>query len=75
MFMGMAPFGALLGGAIADRLGAPVTVAVGAVASLGGAFWFGMQLPKVRVEAHRLIVAQMAAGGEPAVEMTARMGE
>jgi MFS family permease len=73
MFMGMAPFGALLGGAIADRLGAPVTVAVGAVASLGGAVWFGMQLPKVRVEAHRLIVAQMAAGGEPAVEMTARL--
>jgi MFS family permease len=73
MFMGMAPFGALLGGAIADRLGAPVTVAVGAVASLGGAVWFGMQLPKVRVEAHRLIVAQMAAGGEPAVEMTARI--
>jgi MFS family permease len=75
MFMGMAPFGALLGGAIADRLGAPLTVAIGAVASLGGAIWFGMQLPKTRVEAHRLIVAQMAAGGEPAVEMTARMGE
>lgn len=75
MFMGMAPFGALLGGAIADRLGAPVTVAVGAVASLGGAIWFGMQLPKVRVEAHRLIVAQAVAGGEPAEEITARMGE
>ena len=75
MFMGMAPFGALLGGAIADRLGAPVTVAVGAVASLGGALWFGMQLPKVRVEAHRLIVAQAVAGGEPAEEITARMGE
>ncbi|MBZ5704473.1 MAG: MFS transporter [Acidobacteriia bacterium] len=75
MFMGMAPFGALLGGAIADRLGAPITVAVGAVASLGGALWFGMQLPKVRVEAHRLIVAQMAAGGEPAEEMTARVVE
>ena len=73
MFMGMAPFGALLGGALADRLGAPVTVAVGAVASLGGALWFGMQLPKVRVEAHRLIVAQAVAGGEPAEEITARM--
>jgi MFS family permease len=75
MFMGMAPFGALLGGAIADRLGAPVTVAAGAVASLGGALWFGMQLPKVRVEAHRLIVAQAVAGGEPAEEITARMVE
>jgi MFS family permease len=26
MFMGMAPLGALLGGSLADRLGAPITV-------------------------------------------------
>src|SRR5439155_14773871 len=37
MFMGMAPIGALFGGAIADRLGAPLTVSMGAVACLGGA--------------------------------------
>ncbi len=37
MFMGMAPFGALLGGAFADRVGASVTVMLGAVACLGGA--------------------------------------
>ncbi len=37
MFMGMAPFGALLGGAMADRVGAPITVAIGAVASVIGA--------------------------------------
>lgn len=36
MFMGMAPFGALLGGAMADRMGAPITVAVGGVASIAG---------------------------------------
>jgi MFS family permease len=65
MFMGMAPIGALLGGALADRLGAPVTVAIGGMASLAGAVWFGLQLPKIRVEARRLIVAQAAAGGEP----------
>ena len=29
MFMGMAPFGALLAGALAHRLGAPITVALG----------------------------------------------
>ena len=34
MFMGMAPIGALLGGAIADRLGAQVTVGIGGVASV-----------------------------------------
>jgi MFS family permease len=65
MFMGMAPIGALLGGALADRLGAPVTVAIGGLASIAGAGWFGLQLPKIRVEARRLILAQAVAGGEP----------
>jgi predicted MFS family arabinose efflux permease len=65
MFMGMAPFGALMGGALADRLGAPVTVAMGGVACVGGAVWFGLNLPGIRIEARRLILAQAAAGGEP----------
>jgi len=75
MFMGMAPFGALLGGALADRLGAPITVAMGAVACIGGAALFWLQLPKIRIEARRLIVAQAMAGGDPAEEMTARVVE
>ncbi len=75
MFMGMAPFGALLGGALADRLGAPLTVSMGAVACIGGAALFGLHLPKIRVEARRLIVAQEVAGGEPSQEMTARLVE
>ena len=74
MFMGMAPIGALLGGALADRLGAPVTVALGGLASIAGACWFGLQLPKIRVEARRLIVAQAVVGGEPS-EMTAQAVE
>jgi len=74
MFMGMAPIGALLGGALADRLGAQMTVAIGGLASLAGACWFGLQLPKISVEARRLIVAQAAAGGEPS-EMTAQAVE
>jgi MFS family permease len=75
MFMGMAPWGALLGGAIADRLGAPVAVSAGAVAALGGAAVFGLRLPGLRVEARRLIVAQGMVGGDPAEEMTARVVE
>ncbi len=75
MFMGMAPFGALFGGALADRLGAPVTVAMGAVAAVGGAVWFGFTLPKIRAEARQLIVAQAVAGGDPASGMTARVVE
>lgn len=73
MFMGMAPFGALFAGAIADRAGAPLTVSIGAVACVGGAILFGLQLPHIRAEARRLIVAQTMAGGEPAAEMTSRI--
>jgi len=73
MFMGMAPFGALLGGALADRLGAPVTVAVGGGASVLGAIAFGKMLPGFRNEARELILAQGVAGGEPAGGMTARL--
>ena len=73
MFMGMAPFGTLLAGALADRLGAPVTVAMGAVAAIGGAVIFGRNLPKIRTEARRPIIAQGIAGGEPSVEMTSRV--
>ena len=68
MFMGMAPFGALFGGAMADRVGAPITVAIGGAASVMGAIWFGLNLPKIRTEARRLIVAQSIAGGEPSEE-------
>jgi len=75
MFMGMAPIGALLGGALADRLGAPLTVAIGGLASVAGALWFERQLPKIRVEARELIIAQSMAGGEPVEEMTARVVE
>lgn len=75
MFMGLAPVGALLGGALADRLGAPVTVAMGGLAASAGAWWFGVRLPKIRVEARQLIVAQAMAAGDPAEEMTARAVE
>jgi MFS family permease len=74
MFMGMAPIGALFGGALAERMGAPITVAIGGVASVAGACWFGLQLPKIRVEARRLIVAQASAAGEPP-EMAAQAVE
>jgi MFS family permease len=73
MFMGMAPFGAFLGGALADRLGAPLTVTMGAVACIGGAALFGLNLPKIRVEARQLIVAQGMAAGTPSEEITARV--
>jgi MFS family permease len=70
MFMGMAPFGALLAGAVADRLGAPLTVAGGGALSMLAAAIFWMWWPQIRVHARRLIVAQQMAGGDPPQEMT-----
>jgi len=75
MFMGMAPFGALRGGAIADRVGAPIAVASGGVAGIVGAITFARKLPAFRGEARQLIIAQAVAGGEPSEEMTARVVE
>ena len=63
MFMGMAPFGAFFGGALAERFGAPVTVAIGGVAAILGAIAFAKYLPLMRDEARRLIVAQQAVEG------------
>ena len=75
MFMGLAPVGALLGGALSDRLGAPLTVAIGGLAATAGAWWFAVQLPKIRVEARQLILAQAMSGGAPSEEMTTRIVE
>ncbi|HXA06565.1 MAG TPA: MFS transporter [Bryobacteraceae bacterium] len=72
MFMGMAPFGAFFGGALANRVGAPMTVRVGGIACVLGAIWFGRALPELRIEARRLIVAQGLAGGEPVQELDAQ---
>ena len=72
MFMGMAPFGAFFGGALAHRIGAPITVAAGGVACVIGALWFWRALPDLRIEARRLIIAQGLAGGEPVQELNAQ---
>jgi MFS family permease len=69
MFMGMAPLGALFAGAAADRITAPGTVALGGVVAILGAIIFARHLPKIRVEARQLILAQGMAAGEPAQEL------
>lgn len=64
MIMGMAPFGGLLAGIVADRLGAPTTVAIGGVICLAAAGIFRTQLPEIRVHARRMIAVQQAASAE-----------
>jgi MFS family permease len=58
MFMGMAPIGAFSAGAVAHRLGAPLTLAIGGAACIIGAALFTMELPALRIEARKLILAQ-----------------
>lgn len=72
MFMGMAPFGSFFAGAVAQKIGAPWTLAIGGFACLGGSAVFASHLPKIRAEARELIIAQGMAGGTPAAEMTVR---
>jgi MFS family permease len=47
-FMGTAPFGSLLAGALAARIGAPATIGVGGVVCLVAAVWFSVKLPALR---------------------------
>jgi MFS family permease len=49
MFMGMAPFGSFIAGLIAERLGAPVTVALGAIGCVAAAVLFLVKLPGLRL--------------------------
>ena len=72
MFMGVAPFGAFFAGAIAHRLGAPWTVAIGGLACIAGATAFGVILPTFRARAREMLLAQGIVGGAPAEEITTR---
>ena len=70
MFMGMAPVGALLAGALAAPLGAARTVALGGAICVAGGVLFGVGLPSLRGPARELILAQQLAAGSPAEEVT-----
>jgi len=58
MFLGMSPLGSLLAGALADHIGAPVTVAIGGFASCLGGLAFARKWPSMRGPARDLIAAQ-----------------
>jgi MFS family permease len=47
-FMGTAPIGSLVIGAVAARLGAPAAIGIGGAACIGAAFYFGRRLPALR---------------------------
>ncbi len=58
MFLGMSPIGSLLAGALADRIGAPVTVAIGGLVSCLGGIAFARKWPAMRGPARDLVAAQ-----------------
>ena len=47
-FMGTAPFGSLLAGALAAHLGAPRTILIGGFTCIAGGLVFGWHLPRLR---------------------------
>jgi MFS family permease len=66
-FLGMAPFGSLLAGALADRIGAPRTVMVCGSICIVGAGWFASHLGEIREIVHPIyrklgIIPEIAAG-------------
>jgi len=47
-FFGAAPFGSLLAGALAHRIGAPHTIILTGACCIAGSLWFTLELPKVK---------------------------
>jgi MFS family permease len=66
-FLGMAPFGSLLAGALAHQIGAPRTVMISGTICIAGAAWFASQLKAMRDVVRPIyrtlgIIPEIAAG-------------
>ena len=72
MFMGMAPIGAILAGALAHKFSAQLSVAVGGLLAIAAAITFGLRLPRLREEARALMSAQTVIPGQPVQDLSAR---
>ena len=64
-FFGAAPFGSLLAGGLAHRIGAPHTVILTGAFCVAGSVWFTLELPKVRA-VMRPIYQEMGLLPDPA---------
>jgi len=74
-FMGTAPFGSLLAGALAHRIGAPYTLLLGGCGCIAGALWFASLLPKLRERVRPIyvrmgILPEMAEGLASAAQLS-----
>ena len=73
-FQGAAPFGSLIAGAVANRIGAPKTLAIGGCLCVLGALWFSRQLPRLRVAIRPIyrrlgIIPEVAVGVQTATAL------
>ena len=72
-FVGMAPFGSLLAGGLAHKLGAPHTVIITGSVVILGALWFATRLPSIREQIRPIYQAMgiLPPSLEPVVENAA----
>ncbi|MCS7315504.1 MAG: MFS transporter [Bryobacterales bacterium] len=71
MVVGLGPFGSLLAGALAHRIGARGAVLLGGLLCLGAAFWFQMRRRVFRAVAVAVGMAALAASPLPALNADA----
>jgi MFS family permease len=74
-FMGTAPFGSLLAGSVAERIGAPHTLLFGGIGCILGALWFAKSLPALRRDVRPIyvkigILPEMATGIQQSTELS-----
>jgi MFS family permease len=68
-FFGAAPFGSLLAGVLAHRIGAPHTVFITGASCLAASLWYTFELPKIRA-VMRPIYQQMGILPAPDTDLT-----
>ena len=74
-FIGMAPFGSLIAGALANIIGARYTLLIGGTSCLAGGVFFALQLPNIRKKIRPIyvkkgIIIEVAIGMHAASELT-----
>src|SRR6476469_1298857 len=74
-FMGTAPFGSLLAGSVAERIGAPYSLLFGGIGCLLGAVWFARSLPALRRDVRPIyvrigILPEVATGIQQSSELS-----
>jgi MFS family permease len=75
-FIGMAPFGSLIAGAITNGMGVRMALLIGGVSCLAGGILFILVLPKIRAHIRPIyvkkgIITEVAAGMQSAAELGA----